>query len=161
MTDKKDPESISPGGSPIYRHKEATPWQAPKGEECLEQISDHIDKHLGKIESVFHEIVSDTVHIDVNYVKPTSDFPFIRLITSGMSDLPMSTPEGVDAPKFAELLATLPNDWRMDEESFKNEEWFSADTFVERFGKASAQVSNLARCGAYHPQRRPAGALCR
>ncbi len=124
MTENKDPEAISPGGSPIYRHEEAGPWQAPQGEQCAEQISGHIEKHLGKVESVFHEIVSDTVHIDVNFVKPTPEFPFIRLITSGMSDLPMSTPEGIDAPKFAELLVTLPKDWRLDEESFKNEEWY-------------------------------------
>jgi hypothetical protein len=60
MTDKKDPEEISPGGSRISRHKEAAPGPAtPHGEQCTEQISAHIEKHLGKVESVFHELVSD------------------------------------------------------------------------------------------------------
>lgn len=124
MADKIETEIVSMSGSPIYRHGEAAPWQAPKGEECLEQISDHIEKHLGKVETVFHEIVSDTVHIDVHFVKPTSEFPFVRLITSGMSDLPMTTPVGSDAPQFVELLTTLPADWHLDQKSFESETWY-------------------------------------
>ena len=121
IADKIEPEVVSMSGSPIYRHKEATPWQAAKGEECIEQISGHIEQHLGPIETVFHEIASDMVHIDVHFVKPTSTFPFVRLVTSGMSDLPMTTPEESEAPQFAELLITLPADWHLDQKSFENE----------------------------------------
>jgi hypothetical protein len=122
--DKGKRSVVSMSGSPIFHHTEATPFQAPQGEECIEQISNHIEAHFGKVDGVFHEIVSDTVHIDVHFVRATEDFPFVRVVTSGMSDLPMTVPEGVETPRFAELLMTLPGDWRVDQESFKDEAWY-------------------------------------
>jgi Suppressor of fused protein (SUFU) len=90
MNSDKNSNAVSQGGSPILQHAEESPWTAPQGEECIEAISNHIETHLAPIETVFHEIMSDTVHIDIHFVKPTPDFPYVRLITSGMSDLPMS-----------------------------------------------------------------------
>lgn len=115
---------VSMAGQPIYRHSESTEWQPPQGEECIQEVSDHIEAHLGKVETVFHEILSDTVHIDVHWVKPNDQFPFVRLVTSGMSDLPMATPEGASVPKYLELMISLPPDWKIDEESFKDESWY-------------------------------------
>ncbi len=115
---------VSLHGDPIYHHTESTPWAPPQGEICLQQISDHIDRHLGPVDCVFHELVSDTVHIDVHIVKPTDAYPFIRLVTSGMSDLPMSTPPDADVPRHAELMITLPPDWKLDKESFEDERWY-------------------------------------
>ena len=121
MPESKDPE-LTPSGSPIYRHGEPAGWQPPEGEMCLEQISEHIERHLGKVRSVLHELVSDTVHIDVHIVGPDDDC--IRLVTSGMSDLPMTVPEGAGASPHAELMITLPPHWRLDEASFKSEQWY-------------------------------------
>ena len=115
---------VSLSGNPIYRHSNPTPWSAPQGEEFIQQISGHIEKHLGPVETVFHEIVSDAVHIDVHIVKPTVEFPYVRLVTSGMSDLPMSTPDDVEAPKYIELMITLPADWKTDQVSFDDESWY-------------------------------------
>ncbi len=115
---------VSLSGNPIYRHGDPTPFAAPQGEEFIEQISDHIERHLGPVDGVFHELVSDTVHIDIHIVKPTAAFPYIRLVTSGMSDLPMSTPEESDAPQYVELMMTLPADWKTDQASFDDESWY-------------------------------------
>jgi hypothetical protein len=115
---------VSLSGNPIYHHGAEADWQAPQGEMCLEQISEHIGRHIGEVETVFHEIASDTVHIDVHFVKPSAEQPFIRLVTSGMSDLPMAVPESSEAPRFAELMLTLPADWRLDQESFQSEQWY-------------------------------------
>jgi hypothetical protein len=117
-------EVFSLSGSPIHRHGEATPWATPPGEEFIQEISAHIETHLGPIDTVYHEIVSDTVHVDVHIVKPTEDSRFTRLVTSGMSDLPMRIPDGSDVPKYAELLITLPADWRTDQASFADESWY-------------------------------------
>lgn len=118
-----NPES-SPGGSPIYRHQPAREWQPAAGEEHIEQISAHIEAHLGPVANVLHEIVSDLVHVDVHVVMPTADHPCVRLVTSGMSDLPMTTPDNPDLPRFAELMITLPRDWRLSQEAFKDEAWY-------------------------------------
>jgi hypothetical protein len=115
---------VSLCGNPIYRHSEPTPWSAPQGEEFIEQIAAHIEKHLRPVHTVFHELISDTVHIDVHIVKPTREFPYVRLVTSGMSDLPMTTPGDVEAPDYIELMMTLPPDWKTDSVSFDDESWY-------------------------------------
>ncbi len=121
----KESNLVSLSGSPIFTYTDGEKeWQAPHGEECIEEISAHIERHLGEVNGVFHELVSDTVHIDVHYVKPTRERPYHTLVTSGMSDLPMSVPEQVDATRFMELLVTLPEEWLVDQEAFANEAWY-------------------------------------
>src|SRR5688572_2295375 len=124
MTRRKSDPLVSMSGSPIYYHGPEKAWEPANGEECLEQISAHVEKHLGKIQTVLHELVSDAVHVDVHVVSPTLEFPFARLVTSGMSDLPMTLPDGVDAPRFAELTATLPAYWRLEQEALEDEAWY-------------------------------------
>ena len=121
----RDTKIVSMSGAPIFRYTDGEKeWEAPHGEECIEEISDHIEKHIGEIGMVFHEVISDTVHIDIHHVKPTPNRPFHTLITSGMSDLPMQVPEGADASQFMELMITLPDYWQIDDESFKDERWY-------------------------------------
>ena len=122
-TEKPD-KVVSLSGSPIYQHGEALPWAPPPGEEYIEQISEHVETHLGPVETVFHELVSDKVHIDVHFVKPTNDFPYVRLVTSGMSDLPMRTPDDPRLPRYAELLITLPADWKLSQSDMEDERWY-------------------------------------
>ena len=146
----------SPSGSPIYRHAAAKEWQPPQGEECIEQISDHIEAHLGPVKSVFHEIVSDIVHIDVHFVQPTRAMPFVRLVTSGMSDLPMSTPAGADVPRFAELMITLPPDWKLDAESFKDEAWYWPVRLLKSLARLPHQYDTWLGWGHTIPNGDPA-----
>jgi hypothetical protein len=115
---------VSLSGAPIWVHDEPTPFQAPEGEMCLAEISAHIEQHLGPVETVFHELVSDTVHIDVHIVLPTPENDCVRLVTSGMSDLPMTVPEHSSAPRHAELMMTLPAGWRLDQASLESAEWY-------------------------------------
>jgi len=118
-------QELSESGDPIYRYNdiEKKEFKLAIGDgENIERISDHIEKHIGKIESVFHEIISDLVHIDVHWVKPNEKFPFHTLVTSGMSDLPMTTPEGYDVNKHLELCVLLPANWKIEGESFKTME---------------------------------------
>ena len=76
----------------------------------------HVEAHLGPIESVFHELVSDLVHVDVLQVAPAEGRPWWSLVTCGMAARPMSPPAGVDgADRFAELVMCLPPDWPLDE----------------------------------------------
>jgi hypothetical protein len=90
----------------------------------IEAISNHVEAHIGKIDMVWHEIVSDLVHIDVHQVAPTAERRYWTLVTSGMSDLPMPTSAQNRDWAFAELMICLPEDWKMDAESFKAEKYY-------------------------------------
>lgn len=115
-------EEYSESGDPIYRHEPRDKdWTLPDMEDsCIEEISDHIEKHIGPIDMVWHEIVSDLVHIDVYQVAPREERPYWTLITSGMSDLPMKAPDGMKGWEFAELMICLPRDWDVSDEGFKD-----------------------------------------
>lgn len=121
----KEENLVSMSGAPIFRYTDGEKeWEAPTGEECIEEISNHIEQYIGEVSMVFHELISDTVHIDVHHVKPTPERPFHTLVTSGMSDLKMSVPEGVGSTRYMELMVTLPEYWQIDDESFKDERWY-------------------------------------
>ena len=120
-----DERIVSLSGEPIFRYTDGEKeWEAPNGEECIEEISDHIERHIGPVSMVYHELVSDTVHIDVHHVKPTTERPFHTLITSGMSDLPMCVPQESGATPYMEIMITLPANWEISEESFNDENWY-------------------------------------
>ena len=111
----------TPSGDPIVRHEEPLhEFQPAAGDgENIEAISAHIEKHIGKVDMVLHEIVSHLVHIDVHWVKPARRFPFHVLITSGMSDKAMNVPEDHEDLAFAELCILLPSDWNIGIEEFQ------------------------------------------
>ncbi len=116
---------VSLSGAPIFTYTEGEKeWQALHGEVCIEEISDHIERHLGKVHSVFHELVSDTVHIDVHHVLPTPERPFHTLVTSGMSDLPMNVPGDVDSTRHMELMVMLPEHWQFGDAAFEDDAWY-------------------------------------
>lgn len=86
--------------------------------ETAAAILEHIRAHVGPVDTVFHELESDTVAIDIHHVPPTPDRDCHTLITSGMSDHGM--PEGAGV-RFGELVLCLPPDWRMDEEALESD----------------------------------------
>jgi hypothetical protein len=64
MTEQEKSES----GNPIYRYDNVKPKEFTPAfgeEESIDAILTHIEQNIGEIESVFHEVVSDLVHIDV------------------------------------------------------------------------------------------------
>lgn len=89
--------------------------------ENIEAISEHIERHIGPIETVYHELISDLVHIDVHFVPATDGRQWHTLVTSGMSDRAMTVPEGWEDHRFAELMVCLPPEWPMGEEEFESE----------------------------------------
>ena len=93
-------------------------------DSSLEAVTAHIEQHVGKVSMVWHEILSDLVHIDVHQVAPTEDRPFWTLVTSGMSDLPMTVPSGREEWAFAELMLCLPKEWKMGQTDFKDERFY-------------------------------------
>jgi hypothetical protein len=83
-----------------------------------EQFTDHydlVDKHIstyfnGADISVFHEIPTLDIHLDVYHIKPENS-SFEVLLTAGMSSISMNVseiPGNSDAYRFAELMTLIP-----------------------------------------------------
>jgi hypothetical protein len=123
MDDANQPTEFSESGDPIYRYKEVKkPFSLAIGDEQhIKAVSDHIEKYIGKPAWVFHEIISDLVHVDVHVVSPRPDRNFHTLITTGMSQRAMKTPNGAEEWAYAELLLCLPPEWPLKDEAFKDE----------------------------------------
>jgi tetratricopeptide (TPR) repeat protein len=96
----------------------------PGGEHLTQELVRHTEQYLGPIEGVFAEIVSATVQIDVIISRPTPTFPYRVLLTSGLSDLPMTPPAGGEHLRFAELCMVLPQAWPVDSASMKDDRHF-------------------------------------
>lgn len=106
---------LYPLAAPMQRQPEPTvPPHDP--------IAEHIAAHLGKPALFFHETGAGPVQVDIHVIEPTPAFPYVRLVTSGMSKLPMTVPEG--APPYAELTMTLPADWKLDEAAVQEARWY-------------------------------------
>jgi hypothetical protein len=125
MSTKRKGKVVSLSGDPVIHHREGPRSFLPLPAELgTDTIVRHIERHLGPIESVFHELLSDAVHLDVHWVKPAPGRPFNLLVTSGMSDRPMNVPANLDAPRHIELVVTLPERWAIGAEAFENENWY-------------------------------------
>ncbi|MGZ9586428.1 suppressor of fused domain protein [Paenibacillus marinisediminis] len=126
---KNDGEK-SNDGTTIYKYEESeerADYEPPASMEYVEEIVSHFENAFpGRTSSVFHELISDIVHIDVNMMEPTEEEPFYVLYTNGMSDLPMTIPDEIVAQldeniDRAEVMMFLPASWKLSEESLKDE----------------------------------------
>jgi hypothetical protein len=143
-----DKDEISPGGSKIHRHQAKEREFAAAAHADTEEIEQHFAKHFGEPEMVFHEIISDLVHIDVHQIPPRPERNHWTLFTSGMSALPMTVPEGAEDFRFAELVLQLPADWKMDQESFADERWYWPIRWMKQLARLPHQYQTW--LGAYH-----------
>src|SRR5512140_2751413 len=112
------PDVRTPGGSVVYRYAKRTGPEelAFQTADVLKAVQDHVERHIGPVKTVFHELVSDLVHIDVLMVAPRPERDYWTFVTCGMSGRPMSTPAGLEQFAFAELLLCLPSDWRVGQQ---------------------------------------------
>ncbi len=116
--DRPQSDEVSPGGSEIYRYAEPENMGLHMPER-YGQYAEEVNAHFaalfpGRNTFVFHELVSDYVHLDVNIMEPTEDEPYYVLYTTGMSDEPMTLPEELSEHRellYAELFWFLPSSW--------------------------------------------------
>jgi hypothetical protein len=116
-------QEVSPGGTRINRNEELNSSNGDVqllSEYDMEMIQNHIEKNIGKIAKVFHELISEKVHIDICLVEPAIVRKYYTLVTMGMSTLPMNNPQQEYA--YMELYLCLPPNWKLDDESIKKEE---------------------------------------
>jgi hypothetical protein len=133
-------QEVSPGGTVITRHEEPAPSGpdvAVLSQAEMDEIEAHIEKYIGPVDSVFHEMVSDVVHIDICLVRPTPQRNYYTLVTMGMSALPMNAPEAKYS--YLELYLCLPATWKLSEEDLKDE----ANYWPIRLLKETARFPHL------------------
>jgi hypothetical protein len=109
-------EERARGGATIKHYGEtAAPNTAPPQRPTyFNDVLAHLEPILGPVETVYDEILSDQVHLDVLVFAPSGHRDFWTLVTCGMSTRPMAVPEGMDDPSScerAELVICLPADW--------------------------------------------------
>ena len=95
-------------------------------EDEMSAIEEHIKNTFGEFENVFHELVSPDIHVDICVVPPSEARDYYTLVTMGMGAHRMNVPEELAEYKLerAELAIALPPDWKLDEESLKDERWY-------------------------------------
>ncbi len=118
-----DEPERSEGGVPILRYgaPDRSFAYAAGREETIAAIERHLTQHIATPTSVFHELASSLVHVDVYIIYPTPERSYFTLVTSGMSDLPMIVPPGLEAVQYAELLIALPPTWEFSEGTLDDE----------------------------------------
>ena len=116
-------KETSKSGADILRHEARDAgFRAPETEaRNLACVEAHLERFVGPVDTVLHELVSDRIHLDLLHIAPTDERPFQVVVTSGMSDLPMQVPEDMAEFARAELLVALPPDWPLDQEALANE----------------------------------------
>jgi hypothetical protein len=114
---------VSEGGSEIFRHqpRERGFDVAIGDSELIEAAEAHLTRHVGEPGTVFHEVVSDLVHVDVHVVPPVAERPWTTLMTSGMAARPMTVPDGLEEHALAELTLALPPEWPLTEKDWEDE----------------------------------------
>jgi hypothetical protein len=109
---------VSPGGSEYLNHEpRERGFELALGDELLiGEVSAHMEEHLGEVSNVYHEVISDLVHIDVHFIEPAEGRPWYTLFTTGMSERPMTfPPQFAGMPKHAELMLRLEPSWPVHE----------------------------------------------
>jgi hypothetical protein len=149
-------EEVSPGGSRVLRHVAEAPASSEVAYADDERLTAHLDRVLGGERMVWHEIVSQRIHLDVHAYAPTEERPFHVLVTSGMSALPMSVPEGVEYLRFAELCILLPPDWPMTKEAFQNEAAYWPVRLLKSLGRLPHDYATWLGYGHSIPNGHPA-----
>lgn len=159
-----DSEKQSASGSPIYRHK------GPVSEEIvthatpfLKEIGEHIERHIGPVPTVFHELVSPNAHIDLYIVSPTPARNYYTVVTAGMSSQPMKVPPGAEHLRFAEVLIVLPSNWpgmkpdgTFDREVMKDERYWWPFRWIKTLARLPHQYQTWLGPGHTVPNGDPA-----
>ena len=113
--------SVPPAGEILQHGERSSEFSLAIGDgDAIKRLTAHIEQHIGPIEMVYHEIISDLVHLDVHWIKATEERPFHVLVTTGMSDRPMTTPPDAAGYAYAELSIALPETWPMDQSQWEN-----------------------------------------
>lgn len=78
-------------------------------------LEDYITQQYGEVETVFHELKSPDIHLDIYVIKPTQQENYYKLVTVGVGAYQMQVPQNLQGLGMdrAELVIFLPSDWNI------------------------------------------------
>ena len=101
----------------------------------LDFIVRHADAVLGPSKQHLHERYSPDLHIDLIHYAPTADRDFDYLLTSGMSDHPMTNDGIAISDPLMELMLALPAHWDISAEGFKDPKTFQPVKLLKQLAR--------------------------
>lgn len=99
------------------KKKQAQPYYYSEAD--LDAFEKMVTGSIGKFDTVFHEIVSPDIHVDIVIIPPTPEKDYYILLTMGMGAYPMKVPLEYKNRNRAELAIRLPKDWDISSEDEK------------------------------------------
>lgn len=94
--------------------RELSKTEANEPAESGRQVIDYMQLRFGPVDELgLAELlpVVNGASVTINIIRPNELHPYFVLFTNGMSDLPMSVPQGQEGWRYAELVLHLPVDW--------------------------------------------------
>jgi hypothetical protein len=119
------------------------------------KIESYIEGHIGPVSCVYHEIVSDAVHIDIHVVNPSEKRNSYTLITSGMSDQPMTAPPGKEGYRYTELMLSLPAAWPISEDALQEDSNYWPVRWLKTIARLPHQQNTWVSLGHTIPNGNP------
>jgi hypothetical protein len=89
------------------------PQRSQGDPRLIRAMSAHVEKYIGRIGWVLHDLTSDVVHVDLLWVAPGPRRDFHTFVTCGMSERAMHAPSDRGDCRHAELLLRLPSTWTL------------------------------------------------
>jgi hypothetical protein len=129
------PSSSNPSTICRYDQVSGDAHLGPESTRNVELITAHVERYVGPVAQVIHETASQFVHVDILHVLPSAKRDFHVLVTSGLSDRPMHTPEGCADWRYAELYLCLPSSWPLATQNFNNERNYWPIRLLQMLGR--------------------------
>jgi Suppressor of fused protein (SUFU) len=117
-------------------------------------IRTHVERHIGPIDRVFRD-ESDAA-IDVLHVAPVDSRPYHTLVTTGMSEFEMPVPADKDAPRRLELMMTLRERWRLEDQLSGPASGLWPVRLLQRLGRWTREHNSWLGWGHAVPNGEPA-----
>jgi hypothetical protein len=95
-----------------------------KADIAHEYVFNYFKQHFGQPEKLsLIEIVPSGIPITIHCIPATRDRSVVTMFTTGMADVPMTVPAGMENYSRAELFIQLPADWKVRELGDPNWSW--------------------------------------
>ena len=111
----------------------------PTGDiDLIEAIPKHFEDLLGEVGTVYHETVSEYIHLDVYRFDPIEEGDGYTFVTCGLAEKPMNAPHNIRNREnylYAELVMHLPPDWPMEWQKLRMPENLWPITAMKSFAR--------------------------